>query len=99
MIKQKDSRNFFRMMVNTPVEISISDADAGRKIDAICRDLSSTGMAIETDEPIEIGTMIQCKVEGASSELPALRATAQVVRCQQEQSLVYTLGVEIIEHI
>ncbi len=99
MIKYSDNRNFFRMMVNTNVEIEIADADAGRKLDAVCRDLSATGMAVESDEPIEVGSQIICKLEGASPELPALKASASVVRCDQEESGAYILGIEILEHL
>ena len=99
MIKYDDNRNFFRMMVNTGIEVEVADADAGRKLNAICRDLSATGLAIETDEPIEVGTKIVCRVEGTSPELPALHAQATVVRCQKVEPGVYTLGVEIIEQM
>jgi len=99
MIKYNDNRNFFRMMVNTSIEVEIADADAGRKLDAICRDLSATGLAIETDEPVEVGTKVICRVEGTSPELPALHASATIVRCKQEESGNYTLGVEIIEQM
>ena len=99
MIRYDDNRNFFRMMVNTNIEIEIADADAGRKINAICRDLSATGLAIETDEPIEPGTNIKCRVDGANTDLPALQATARVVRCQQEESGAFTIGVEITEQL
>lgn len=97
MIKYNDNRNFFRMLVNTSIELEIADADAGRKLDAICRDLSATGLAIETDEYIEIGTNLICRVEGTSPELPALHASATVVRCTKEDSGNYTIGVEILE--
>lgn len=97
MIKYNDSRNFFRMMVNTNMEIEITDDDAGRKVDAICRDLSAVGMAIEADEPIEVGTKIQCRVESPSAQIPALNASAVVVRCLEEQHGVFTIGAEITE--
>ncbi|GAB2992097.1 PilZ domain-containing protein [Psychrosphaera aestuarii] len=99
MIRYDDNRNFFRMMVNTSIEVEISDADAGRKIDAVCRDLSATGLAIETDEHIEPGTQIMCRVDGTNSDLPALQASATVVRCTLEESGVYTVGVEINEQL
>ena len=81
------------------MEIEITDADAGRKLEAVCRDLSATGMAAETDEPIEVGTTVLVKVEGASPELPALKATASIVRCSQEESGAYILGVEVLDHL
>lgn len=99
MIKYDDNRNFFRMMVNTQIEIEVADDDAGRTIRAVCRDLSATGMAIEVDEPIEVGTHIQCKVESTSPGLPGLHAKAKIVRCYQEEQGIYTLGVEITEQL
>ncbi len=95
MISYDDNRNFFRMMVNTNIEVEISDADAGRKITAICRDLSATGMAIEADEHIEPGTEVKCRVDSTSSDVQPLQASATVVRCTQEDSGVFMLGVEI----
>lgn len=99
MIKYNDNRNFFRMLVNTNIELEITDADAGRKLNAICRDLSATGLAIEADEYIEVGTSLICRVAGTSPELPALNASASVVRCTKEDSGNYTIGVEILEHM
>lgn len=97
MIQYDDNRNFFRMMVNTDIELEITDADAGRKIIAVCRDLSATGMAIESDEHVEPGTNLICRVASSSPEIPALQATATVVRCTEEDSGAYILGVEILE--
>jgi c-di-GMP-binding flagellar brake protein YcgR len=99
MIRYNDNRNFFRMMVNASMEVEISDADAGRRLEAVCRDLSATGMAAEIDEPIEVGTSVFVQVEGASPELPALKASCKVVRCIQEESGAYILGIEILEHL
>lgn len=99
MIRYNDNRNFFRMMVNASMEIEITDADAGRKLEAVCRDLSATGMAAEIDEPIEMGSSVLVRVEGASPELPALKASCKVVRCTQEESGAYILGIEILEHL
>lgn len=81
------------------MEIEIADADAGRKLEAICRDLSATGMAAETDEPIEVGSSLICRLQGASPELPGLKASAVVVRCTQENSGTYIIGIEILEHL
>ena len=99
MIRYDENRGFFRMMVNTSIEVVISDDDASRKMTAVCRDLSATGMSIETDEPIEPGTKLKCRVESTINDVPALQASAVVVRCTQEDSGVYMLGVEISEQI
>lgn len=97
MIQYDDNRNFFRMMVNTDIEVEIADADAGRKVAAVCRDLSATGLAIESDEHIEPGTNILCRVASSSPDIPALQAKAVVVRCTPEESGSFIIGVEITE--
>ena len=99
MIRYSDNRNFFRMMVNTEMTLTIRQSDSERVLSAVCIDLSATGMAIEIDEPIEAGTELTCCVEAGNNELNALKAAARVIRCQQVDSGMYMLGVEITEHL
>ena len=50
MINHDDKRSFLRMMVNADLELRLDDSEANTCIDAICRDLSSTGMCAEVAE-------------------------------------------------
>ena len=97
MLTKGDNRHYFRMMVNADVKLMINDPEAGRTIDGICRDLSATGMSVEVDEPLEMGTLIRVRLDSANASVPPLDASAKVMRCAQEQEDCYQLGVQIIE--
>jgi hypothetical protein len=97
MLGHNDKRNYYRMMVNAQVQLMINDPQSGRVINAICRDLSSTGMSLEIDEPLEMGIMLYIKMESSNPSIPPLSAHAKVMRCAQEQEDCYQLGVQIIE--
>jgi hypothetical protein len=65
---------------------------------AMCRDISATGMSLEVDEPaIEVGTQISVAIESSSSQIPSLAAIANVVRCEPETDASCIIGVEITQ--
>jgi c-di-GMP-binding flagellar brake protein YcgR len=98
MLGYDDKRNFFRMMVNSPCEMVIDDDESSRTLQAICRDISATGMSLEVSEPsIELGTAVSVSIESTSSQIPSLSAKANVVRCQSEGENHCVVGVEITE--
>ncbi len=97
MLSRNDKRHFFRMMVNANVQILINDPESGRQITGICRDLSATGMAVEIDEPLEMGIMLHLRLESTNSSIDSLDAHAKVIRCGQEGEDVYQIGVLFIE--
>ena len=97
MINHDDKRSFLRMMVNADLELKLDDAEAGSCIDAICRDLSSTGMCAEVSEPIEPGALLKAKLASNNPAVPPLRASLKVIRCTQEVDDTYILGMEFIE--
>uniref|UniRef100_A0A486XIK1 PilZ domain-containing protein n=1 Tax=Rheinheimera sp. BAL341 TaxID=1708203 RepID=A0A486XIK1_9GAMM len=84
-------------MVNADVKLLINDPEAGRTIDGICRDLSATGMSVEIDEPLEMGTLIRVRLDAANASVPPLDASAKVMRCAQESEDVYQLGLAFME--
>jgi c-di-GMP-binding flagellar brake protein YcgR len=98
MLGYDDKRNFFRMMVNSPCQVNIHDAESSRTVQAICKDISATGMSLEVDEPsIELGTQLTVQIESTSSQIPSLSASAKVVRCEEASENSCTIGVEISE--
>ncbi len=98
MLGYDDKRNFFRMMVNSPCDLVINDDESSRTIQAICRDISATGMSLEVGETsVEIGTTVSVSIESTSSQIPSLSATAKVVRCEPEGESSCIVGVEITE--
>ena len=97
MINYDDNRNFYRMMLNSQVTVTIIDAEANSTVVATCRDLSATGMAIEMPHPLEIATNVRVSVESANSNVPALDVCGKVVRVTEEGSGCFLIGINISE--
>ena len=97
MLTKGDSRHYFRMMVNAEVKIMINDPEAGRVIDGICRDLSASGMSVDVEEPLEMGTLMRVHLDSANASVPPLDASAKVMRCIQENEESYQLGLAFID--
>lgn len=92
-----DKRNFYRMMINSEVTVTIIDQEANTKVLATCRDLSATGMAIELPHPLEIGTAIKVNVDSATNSVSALDVSGKVVRITEESDDCYLVGINITE--
>lgn len=95
MVNFDDKRNFYRMLLNSEVNITVIDDEMNSVILATCRDLSATGMAIEMSHPLEIGTKVKAKVESANSAVQALDVTGKVVRIDEESPELYLVGISI----
>jgi len=98
MLGYDDKRNFFRMMLNSPCELNVVDDESSRSLQAVCKDISATGMSFEVEEQsVEIGTKIEVAIESTSSQIPSLVAKAKVVRCDSATETTCVIGVEITE--
>lgn len=97
MINYDDNRDFYRMMINSQITVTIIDDEVNSTILAVCRDLSATGMAIEMPHPIELGTAVRIHVDAANSSISALDVKGKVVRSHQESEECYLLGINISE--
>lgn len=97
MPHRNDNRHFYRMMVNAEVKVMINDPEAARVIDGVCRDLSASGMAVEIDEPLEMGTLVRIRLESPDASVAPLDATAKVMRCSQESKDCYQLGLAFLD--
>ncbi|RDV27451.1 PilZ domain-containing protein [Alteromonas aestuariivivens] len=98
MLGYDDKRNFFRMMVNSPCLLEVNDEESSRTLQAVCKDISATGMSLEVEEPsLEIGTKVNVSIDSQSSQVPSLSAVATVVRCEPESESSCVIGVEISE--
>ena len=80
MVNYDDKRNFYRMMLNSEVTVTIIDDEANSKVLATCRDLSATGIAIEMEHPLEMNTAVRISVQSASNAVQPLDAKGKVVR-------------------
>ena len=87
----KERRAFMRMMVDAPVTLMV----AGERVDAVCRDLSANGMALDLQKPLPDGTELSVSLATSSNSLPPFQAQARVVRGATKGS-GYQIGVEFI---
>jgi c-di-GMP-binding flagellar brake protein YcgR len=97
MINFDDKRNFYRMMLNSEVVVTIIDDEANSQITATCRDLSATGMAIEVEHPLALSTHVKIKLDSASEQVQSLDISGKVVRIDEECEGCYLVGVAIEE--
>jgi hypothetical protein len=98
MLGYDDKRNFFRMMVNSVCELKIKEDESTRTAQAVCKDISASGMSFELEESaVELGTLINVYIESTNSQIPSLTADTKVVRCDSVDDNSCSIGVEIIE--
>jgi c-di-GMP-binding flagellar brake protein YcgR len=98
MLGYDDKRNFFRMMVNSVCELKIVDDESTRSLQAVCKDMSATGMSVKIEESsIEMGTLVNVYIESTNSQIPSLTADTKVVRCEAIDDHSCIVGVEILE--
>ena len=85
-----DKRNFRRMQINTPANLTTIEPIAGLSFAAECVDLSATGLSIHLDELLEPNTLLTVNIA-------PLNATAKVIRASKEDDGTVTAGLEIIQ--
>lgn len=95
MVNFDDKRNFYRMLLNSEVNVTIIDDEINSEFLATCRDLSATGMAIEMSHPIELGTKVRAKIESANASVQALDVSGKIVRVDEEAGDLYLVGITI----
>ena len=89
-----EKRNFIRMKVDTPAEILLAD---GKRVKGICRDLSGSGLLLETKSELELGQEVRVQLSSHHVNSPMLRARAIVTRSQLSRTKSFILGLEIQE--
>jgi hypothetical protein len=86
-----EKRNFIRMKVDTPVDLTLA-GDNPRLIRAVCKDLSGTGMLVETEEALEIGTTLTVAITSGKNPF---EADAEVTRSRTSSNGRFILGLKI----
>jgi c-di-GMP-binding flagellar brake protein YcgR len=97
MPSYNDKRDFYRMMLNSDVVVTIIDEEVNSQISATCRDLSATGMAVEMEHPIAMGTHVRVKLDSSGHQVQALDVSGKVVRIDEESDKCYLIGIFIEE--
>ncbi len=95
MVNYDDKRNFYRMLLNSEVNVTVIDDEANSNFVATCRDLSATGMALEMPHPIESGTNLRVRVESSNNSVQALDVKGKVIRVEEESPECYLIGLSI----
>jgi hypothetical protein len=98
MLGYDDKRNFYRMMVNSPCQVTIMDASNENAVNAVCRDISATGLSVElAAKSIELGALLEITIESSNEQLASLVAKAKVIRCDAMNDEACLVGAEISE--
>ncbi|MER2492943.1 PilZ domain-containing protein [Catenovulum sediminis] len=97
MIGRDDQRSYYRMLVNADCLVVVNSIETPQEYNAICRDLSANGMAVELDESIDVGKEVSVRISSASEQIPSLTAKGKVLRCAPETSNSFICGIEIID--
>lgn len=97
MLSYDDKRDFYRMMVNSDVTVTIIDDEANSTLLATCRDLSATGLAIEMSHPMELNTLVKVAIDSANNSVQSLNVKGKVVRVTEETTDSYLIGINISE--
>jgi len=92
-----DKRDFYRMMLNSEVVVTVIDDEVNSQVFATCRDLSATGMALEVESPLSMGTHVRVKLDSAGNQVQALDVSGKVVRIDEESKSCYLIGIYIEE--
>ena len=88
-----EKRNFIRMKVDTPVDLTLQ-GEGSRTLKAICKDLSGTGMLVEIDETLEIGTPLVVSITSGKNPF---EADAEVSRSRTSANGKFIIGLKIRE--
>ncbi len=90
-----EKRDHRRMGVDCPMTFKV---EGGSEVyQGIARDLSATGILIECDAEIPVGTRLEVNVTPPKSIVPPLNATVEVVRSEAKQPDTFELGTLIRE--
>ncbi|MBB1295230.1 PilZ domain-containing protein [Pseudoalteromonas sp. SR44-5] len=93
----EDKRNFRRMQLNAQAKLTTLEPVADQHFDAVCVDLSATGLSLQLDELLELGTIVKVNIDSTSPAIAPLDATAKVVRASKESDGTVTAGLEIMQ--
>lgn len=86
-----EKRNFIRMKINTPVNIE----HASGSFSARCKDLSGSGMLVESERQLPVGTVVELSIDQDGEKRLPFRATAEVARVEAAGTGHFTIGLSI----
>ncbi len=87
-----EKRDFIRM----PIETAITLIHNGQRYDAICMDLSSTGMQVLAGTSLQMGDKVRVNIPSEHDQLKGLEADTEVVRVGTHEDGRQSLGLAIL---
>lgn len=90
-----EKRNFIRMKIDTPAEITVLDQQ--ESCQGVCHDLSGGGMLLTINKEVELDTELLVTVSTTHGHQPMLSARCVVSRVEPGPKQSYLLGLEINE--
>ncbi len=90
----EEKRDYIRMQFNSEARLHVN----GQTLDAVCLDLSSSGMQLKCKDPLVPDTSVEVEIGSRHSQLKGLEASATVVRCEaQGENGPYLVGLKITQ--
>ena len=90
-----EKRDFMRMKLDTAITLVYEDGN--RELEGLCKDLSGTGISIEVDHVIPIGTECHVTIHDGHTNMTRFQATIEVRRAQSTGDNRFILGAFIKE--
>ncbi len=90
-----EKRDFIRMKLDTNIRLSFEESD--QTMNAICRDLSGTGMLIETEDPLVEGSEFHTSLPSTNEAFPSFETRVKVIRCTPIENEKFLIGTEILD--
>ncbi|UAW97124.1 PilZ domain-containing protein [Halopseudomonas nanhaiensis] len=86
-----EKRDFMRMQVEATARLKLPEL--GEVLTVQCHDLSSQGMQATAHQAVAVGTAVEVAIPSPNPHLPGLQARGSVLRCAQDESGRFTLGI------
>jgi c-di-GMP-binding flagellar brake protein YcgR len=87
-----EKRDFIRMHIETTVTLT----QGNQSYEAVCLDLSSTGMQVLAATRLQMGDKVQVHIPSEHNELKGLDAETEVVRVGSHEDGRQSLGIAIL---
>ncbi|WP_217477124.1 PilZ domain-containing protein [Stutzerimonas stutzeri] len=87
-----EKRDFIRMQIETAITLT----QGSQRYDAVCLDLSSTGMQVLAATNLQMGDKVSVHIPSEHNELKGLDAETEVVRVGTHEDGRQSLGLAIL---
>lgn len=86
-----EKRGFIRMKVDAPIAVRCGEAE----FDAVCRNLSGSGLLVEAEREVPLGSLVEVCIEQEGENRVPFRASAEVTRCEADgESWILGLAIK-----